>query len=359
MAERRYEYAPAGTLPGLLQRGRGLGARMAAEDPAAAAELVYGCVRWEWRWDAGADDRDLYLARLIRDLELPLGPVVELLAAGDEETRDRATGVLELLVLGGSEQARAALPGYVPEEEGPAPRPRQLPPDPCPDRDSASLLDQLRDPAVSEGVKVTALRALSRRPPEPALIELVPGLGAADGTRQLPYLHRALEPLAERAVPAAREWAASDREWLAGLGTEVLAAHGDEGDVPLLLAELERHWVDGVWCGPDGLARGLARFGSGAGGAVSLLRRFWLYTPHSYERPAYLEALAAMGSAGMDEAFTESLWDCESGARLSGIAHAPERPEVGARLRYLRDDPMEEGEVRAAAGRRLAEGRAG
>ncbi|MFB7911795.1 hypothetical protein ACFC1T_35715 [Kitasatospora sp. NPDC056076] len=267
MAERRYEYAPAGTLPGLLQRGRGLGARMAAEDPAAAAGLVYGCVRWEWRWDAGADDRDLYLARLLRDLELPLGPVVELLAAGDEETRDRATGVLELLVLGGSEQARAALPGYVPDEEGPAPRPRQRPPDPCPDRDSASL--------------------------------------------------------------------------------------------PALLAELERHWVDGVWCGPDGLARGLARFGSGAGGAVSLLRRFWLYTPHSYERAAYLEALAALGSAGMDEAFTESLWDCESGARLSGIAHAPERPEVGARLRYLRDDPMEEGEVRAAAGRRLAEGRAG
>ncbi|MFF2081752.1 hypothetical protein ACFVXG_44150 [Kitasatospora sp. NPDC058162] len=360
MAERRYEYAPAGTLPGLLQRGRGLGARMAAEDPEAAAELVYGCIRWEWRWDRQVDDRHLYLARLIRDLELPLGPVVELLADEDEDTRDRATGVLELLVQGGSEQAGAALPGYVPDEEDPAPRRRQRPPDPCPDRDNASLLDQLRDPAASEGAKGAALCALSRRRvPEPALIPLVPALGAADGTRQLPYLNRALEPLAERAVPAAREWAVSGQEWLVWLGTGVLAAHGDESDVPLLLAELERHWVDESWCGPDGLARGLARFGPGAGGAVSLLRRFWLYTPHSYERAAYLEALAAMGSAGMDQAFTESLWDCESGARLSGVEHAPERPEVGARLRYLRDDPMEEREVREAAGRRLAEGWAG
>ncbi|MFJ9839983.1 hypothetical protein ACIRYZ_05860 [Kitasatospora sp. NPDC101155] len=55
MTERRYEYAPAGTLPGLLQRGRGLGARMAAEDPSSAAELVYGCIRWEWRWDRKVD----------------------------------------------------------------------------------------------------------------------------------------------------------------------------------------------------------------------------------------------------------------------------------------------------------------
>ncbi|MBV2153549.1 hypothetical protein [Kitasatospora sp. SUK 42] len=256
MAERRHEYAPAGTLPGLLQRGRGLGARMAAEDPAGAADLVYGCIRWEWRWDSQTDDRHLYLARLIRDLELPLGPVVEMLAL-DEDTRRRAAYVLELLVRGGSAEARAALPGYVPEPEEEAP---------------------------------------PRHRPKPS----------------------------------------------------------DESDVPALIAELEQHWVDQSWCGPDRLAGGLARFGAKAAGAASLLRRFWLWTPHSYERAAYLEALAAMGAAGMAEAYTESLWDCEVRARLLGVGHAPDRAEVRERLAHLRDDPMEEPGVRTAAAARLA-----
>ncbi|MFJ9691949.1 hypothetical protein [Kitasatospora sp. NPDC101183] len=359
MTEWTHGHASAASLLGLVQRGRGLGALMAAEDLAAAAGVVYECIRRDWRWDTQTDDRYLYLARLIRDLELPLGPVVELLAAGDEDTRYRAGSVLELLVLGGSEEARAALPGFVPEEEDARSRRWQRPPDPCPDRDTARLLDLLRDPAASEGAKGTALRALSRRPPEPRLIPLVPGLGAADGTRPLPYLARALEPLAERAVPAAREWAASEQEWLAWLGTGVLADHGDESDLPALLAELESLWEDGHWCGPDHLGRGLARFGARAGGAVPVLRRFWLWTPHSYERTDYLEALAAMGAEGADEAFVESLWDCEERARLLGVRHAPEEAEVEARLRYLRDDPMEEREVREAAGRRLCGGSAG
>ncbi|MFG2971837.1 hypothetical protein ACGFYY_02385 [Streptomyces sp. NPDC048331] len=35
-------YAPHDSLEGLLQRGRGLGALRAAQDPAAAAPYVYG-----------------------------------------------------------------------------------------------------------------------------------------------------------------------------------------------------------------------------------------------------------------------------------------------------------------------------
>ncbi|MEU8512197.1 hypothetical protein AB0C76_11485 [Kitasatospora sp. NPDC048722] len=244
MAERRYEYAPAGTLPGLLQRGRGLGAMMAAEAPGAAAELVYGCIRREWRWDRQVDERVLYLARLVRDLELPFGPVVEAL---EGEARGRADEVLELL-------AR----GYV------------------------------------------------RRN------------GHGDHARD-----------------------------------------EDSRAVPELLEELERCWVERTWCGPAALARGLARFGPEAGGAASLLRRFWLWTPHSSERPAYLEALAAVAPAGLDEAYVESLWDCESGARLLGVRHAPERPEVADRLLRLRDDPLEEKAVRDAAAVRLGGGRAG
>ncbi|MEE1785097.1 hypothetical protein PUR71_19610 [Streptomyces sp. SP17BM10] len=245
--ERRYEHAPAGTLPGLLQRGRGLGALMAAEDPSAAAELVYGCVRWEWRWDTAVDQRLVYLARLVRDLALPFGPVAERSEAG---ARARADEVLELLAH-----------GHV-----------------------------RRDGAGEHGEH---------------------GQGA------------------------------------------------DPRPLPVLLEELERCWVERTWCGPAALARGLAGYGPEAAGAASLLRRFWLWTPHSHERPAYLEALAAVAPAGLDEAYVESLWDCESGARLSAIRHAPQRPEVRARLVRLRDDPLEETAVRDAAAVRLGGGGAG
>lgn len=253
--KRRFEYAPAGTLTGLVQRGRGLGARMAAEDPAAAAGLVYGCVRWDWRWDA-ADQRALYLARLLRDLALPPEPVAALRDAGDEATRARAAAVL------------AALDG------GPV-------------------------------------------PVEPVPAE--PAAGAHGG------LHDGLYDGAARA-----------------------------GDLPGLLAELERAWVEQRWCGPAEVARGLARFGAQARGGVSLLRRFWLWTPHSSERAAYLEALAAIDPAGLAETHVECLWDCEEGARALGAAQAPDRPEVRERLAYLRDDPAEAPGVRAAAGERLA-----
>ncbi|MEU6231687.1 hypothetical protein [Kitasatospora sp. NPDC047058] len=399
MTQRRFEYAPAGTLVGLVQRGRGLGARMAAEAPEAVAELVYGCIRRDWRWDGQVDDRHLYLARLVRDLELPVGPVAGLLAAGEDACR-RATRVLELLALDGSAEAREALRAHVrdgehwravlesvadawpvgwwddlaavarerlePGTEEPwgepwvrwglvvaRPEPQRRRPVPCEGETSARLLELLADPAES-GRWREAVRALAGREPEPGLSPLVPSLGPADGEYPLPLLSRAVLELGVAAVPAAREWAAADAPWLAGLGHEVLARYGAVQDVPVLVAELERAWVEQQWCGPDGPALGLARFGAEAEGAVSLLRRFWLWTPHSYERAAYLEALAAIGPAGLAETYVECLWGCEENERLLAVAHAPDRPEVRERLAYLRDDPMEEPAVRAAAGERLA-----
>ncbi|MFD5922800.1 hypothetical protein ACFVYP_40510 [Kitasatospora sp. NPDC058201] len=84
------------------------------------------------------------------------------------------------------------------------------------------------------------------------------------------------------------------------------------------------------------------------------LRRLWLHTPHSYERSAYLEALAAIDTGGLHRAYTESLWDCEDQAGLLGITHAPSHPETLTRIAALRDDPVEGQEVRAAARTRLA-----
>ncbi|WP_158835254.1 hypothetical protein [Streptomyces sp. NRRL S-350] len=294
MTQRRYEYAPAGSLPGLLQRGRGLGALMAAEDPSAAADLVHGCIRWDWRWNPRADDRSLYLARLVRDLGLPLGPVIDVAAAG-EDAGARVVRILELLALGGSDEAAEALRAR--EASTPAAR--------------------------TSGAQARPHRGSPVAPSER------PGREEREGPEGCPGGE-------------------------GGRGPRPYPGRVEERDVPAMIAELEQHWVDRSWCGPGALASGLARFGPEAAGAVSLLRRFWLNTPHSSERPAYLEALAALGSPGTAEAYAESLWDCEARARLLGVEHAPDRPDVRARLARLRDDPSEGPEIRNAAAARLA-----
>ncbi|SDT78150.1 hypothetical protein SAMN05216371_5641 [Streptomyces sp. TLI_053] len=393
-------YAPAGSLIGLVQRGRGLGARMALEDPAGAAEIVYGCVRWDWRWDS-VDERGLYLARLVRDLGLPLGPVVEGLGLG-ETANERAARVLGLLALGGSGEARDALRAYVKEGEhwvavleemacrwpvewwddlaetgreraerdpedrwgepwyrwglaGPGPVHGSRERKPFAEVDNARLLELLADPEESEERRAAALDVIDDRGPEPGVIPLVPSLGTADGKYMLWPLIGVVDKLGALAVPAAREWAvATEPEWLRRRGHDVLAACGEAEDVPVLVADLERDWVERRWCGPKRTADGLARFGAEARGAVSLLRRLWLWTPHSYERVSYLEALAEIDPTGLESVYVECLWDCEGDARLLGVRHAPDRPEVRERLVYLRDDALEEAEVRAAASERLA-----
>ncbi|MFB8235881.1 hypothetical protein ACFC58_04950 [Kitasatospora purpeofusca] len=370
---------------------------MAAEGAVGAAEIVHGCLRWDWRWDS-TDDRALYLARLVRDLALPLGPVVEGLG-GDEGTCERAARVLELLALGGSGEAREALREYVLEGEhwrdvlesvagcwpvewwddlegavrhrlkGDEKYLRGEPwarwgsamahvepvvrPDPLAGETSARLLELLADLGARQEWRHVMVE-LARREAEPGLLPLVPSLGPADGGYPLPLLPRALRKLGVLAVPAAREWARAEEDWLAGLGLGVLAEHGEAEDIPALVAELERDWVERRWCGSMYTARGLARFGAEARGAASLLRRFWLWTPHSYERASYLEALAAIEPAGLESVYVECLWDCEEDARLLGVQHAPDGVEVRERLEYLADDLMEEETVRAAALERLA-----
>jgi hypothetical protein len=118
--------------------------------------------------------------------------------------------------------------------------------------------------------------------------------------------------------------------------------------------ELAEQWKARAWCGPDTTARRLARFGPEAADAVPVLWRYWRHTPHSYERADYLQALGAIDPCGLDDAYTESLWDCEERSRLPAIAWAPHHPRTLQRIRALRDDPMETSEVRAAAGARLA-----
>ncbi|MGH3242968.1 MAG: hypothetical protein ACRDNL_21500, partial [Spirillospora sp.] len=111
----------AGTLHGQLQRGLGRAARRAADRP-GAGEYVYDCIRRDPRWDRQCESRRLYYARLMVDLEMPVGPVAAHLfdpsdhADADEWRVDLALGVLADLVRLSRREAAAPLRRYA--EEG-------------------------------------------------------------------------------------------------------------------------------------------------------------------------------------------------------------------------------------------------
>ncbi|KJK43971.1 hypothetical protein [Streptomyces sp. NRRL F-4428] len=394
-------YAPPDSLQGLLQRGRGLGHLRALDDPAAAAPFVYDCIRREWRWDRQCDARARYHARLVRDLGLPIGPLLDQLV-GDEEAVWRASAVLELLALPGDGEAAEGLRDYVRhgehwvgvmesiagewplawweglrevardritgEEEQPWARepwdhfgiPRnpaaQQGPQPAPVRErlgTDALLALLAEPGATPRDKAGVLRTLTRRGPQPGLIPLVPLLGLPGAGRPLPGLRAALQGLGGRAVPAARDWARDERPWLAALGQEVLDDNPGPEALPKLLRELADLRDTGEWCGPDVAARRLARLGPLAADGVRPLRALLRETPHSHERADYLRAIAAIDPGAAQDLYAECLWDCEARTLLLAVAAAPAADSaVRARLAALADDPLEDPDVRAAAAQR-------
>ncbi|GAB7045205.1 hypothetical protein [Catenuloplanes indicus] len=134
-------------------------------------------------------------------------------------------------------------------------------------------------------------------------------------------------------------------------GLRLLATHGDVTDIPVLVAGLDR--LDARpddRCGYDELVSGLARIGGPP--AATTLPRLW-FSPHSYERASYLRALATLDLAGAQRKIIEGLWDCEADVRLLAVQRTPLDDRIRQRLQYLRDDPIETAEVRAAAMDRL------
>jgi hypothetical protein len=153
--------------------------------------------------------------------------------------------------------------------------------------------------------------------------------------------------------PADEEWETADPDrWNRLL---FAAAHGDESDVPLLLDGIA--WLDTRArdrCGYDRLVDGLARIGGpSTAGVPKLLRRLW-FTPHSYERASYLRAYLMLDPDGAESGLREGLWDCEGDVRLLAVQRVRLSSWIRERLVYLRDDPIETPEVRAAAAARLA-----
>ncbi|MGW4696828.1 hypothetical protein ACWEO1_31115 [Kitasatospora cineracea] len=408
-ADESWSYAPPGTLLGAIERGRGLGYAHALAERGAGAEAVLDCLCRDTRWDWGVDERAGYHACLVRELGLPLAPLLEQLDGPDEDGSERAREVLAELALLGSAPARAALRRYVrdgewwqevlavlvrrwprpwwddlgpdavrrlagapplywrdepwrwvwrellPARERPPRAPHRLRIAPRTDR----LLAVLADPGSARDERSGALDALAGRPAvPPGLLALVPELSApapvGPGEFALPGVHRAVHRLGPLAVEPARAWAADGPDWLRWLGATVLAEHGGTRDLPLLVAELARQEAAGEWCGPMALADGLARFGPAAGAAVPLLRRLWRRTPHSYERPSYLRALDAIDPGAALLLLVESLWDCEPDARHHAVRRAPGGGRLADRLAELRDSPLESAGLRADAARRLA-----
>src|SRR4051812_27042796 len=82
-----WHYESPRTLAGALQRGLGRGAHDAADDPAAPG-LVMDCIRRDHRWDWQVDEREVYLARLVRDLRLPAAPIAAQLFSAPPDDLD-------------------------------------------------------------------------------------------------------------------------------------------------------------------------------------------------------------------------------------------------------------------------------
>jgi hypothetical protein len=397
---------PAESLHGRLQRGRGCAARRAAGTP-GTGELVYECVVHDPRWDT-LEERGLYYARLICDLELGLGPVVAHLfdpvdhTDPDEDRTNLAVDVLARLVRLGRLEAVAPLRRYAREganwyaalaelvdlddptlaeglDEVAAAR--------CDDQELAWLCgvdgavtrtwaqrhpriaaarrpevrppsrtaltgrsdDDLAALARGHGEDVTAAILELGRRRSPLVLdlaeELLPG-GAHDGP-----LCRAVRDLGPGALPRARQWTEERRSYQ-DVGIDVLAAHGTEGDAPPLLDALETALAEEDWDLAAVPADGLGRLRSRR--ALPPLLHAWEQSASSALRVHVLGALTAVDRHVAEPYLLEALWDCEDGARRTAAGAVPLEGEARDRLRRLGRDTAEETCVRSAALGRLA-----
>jgi hypothetical protein len=345
-----WHYYPTRTRAGALQRGLGRGAFRARYDP-AVPDLVNACIRRDHRWFWSFDDRGVYLARLVRDLALPTGPLVARLYTTNDDDHEftHVLEVLEALGRSGSDGIVESLRRYV--EVGPNwldvlhTIARTWP---------ANWWDDLLPAAVDRLADADEAEVLCHGLPWTDWAGRDDRIRSVIGAAPV-AVHDDAERPGPDAVPAARRWAAEPAADLYWRSLTVLADHGDESDGPALLAGLD--WLDrrpDDLCGYDRLVDGLVRIGGDAARqALPRVRRLW-FSPHSYERAAYLRARLALEPAECDGALTEALWDCEADVRLLAVHHAKMDGKLRKRLEYLRDDPIETADVRAAAAERLS-----
>ncbi len=405
---------PAGTLHGTLQRGLGRAARRAA-DIKGADELVYDCVCHDPRWDRQCESRGLYYARLILDLELSARPIadhlfdVSDLVDTDEWRTSLAIEVLADLIKLSRRDAAAPLRRYA--EEGwnwfealdallqlgdlslvtglddvavercddddlywlaadpgnpvvrewaarhrrvadalarrqPGERPRRRDPGPS-NRSDTELAELARR---GDDSAVEAILELGRRR-SPVLLDLAEEFLPQRPSRWGSVVCRALRDYGSAALPRARAWAACGSA-CSDVGIDIVAKHGTQQDIPLLLDDLDRALTHGDWGAAASPAEGLGRLRAGA--AVPLLERTWDESAYAYLRPRLLTALMRTAPHTGESFATEGLWDCEEDVRRVAAVAAPLDEAATVRLRRLRRDPAEDPRVVTAAAARLA-----
>lgn len=397
----------AKSLHGRLQRGRGCAARAAAGVP-GAGEFVHDCVRRDPRWDGQCEDRALYYARLIVDLELRTAPITDhLFDPADTLDTDHWRTSLAIDVLGelvrlSRREAAEPLRRYVAEGTNwrdaldvlvdlddlplvadldtvalarcdeqdlawlagtdravvgvwaernprlaelrrPAPRVKCARPD-LGGRSEADLAELARERSESSR---GAILELGRRR-SPVVLDLAEELLPLRPHHLGGPLCRALRDLGPAALPRARMWATSE---ISDIGVDVLATHGTDEDVPLLMAALMEVLDDGNWGAAVTPVAGLGRLK--ARPALPALLHVWDESAYAALRRRTLHALREIAPEVSEPYLIEALWDCESGSRLLAAEYVPLNRDTRPRLKRLRHEAAEDPDVRAAADERL------
>jgi hypothetical protein len=415
----RWCYALAKTLHGALQRGCGTAGAWVATHQ-VAPELVLDCVRRDYRWDRQVDERTVYLARLVLDLELSIDPILEQVwRAGRNTGYDGnrfGQGVDVLAALARSHVAAAAdaLRQYVREGE------RWL-----------DVLQTIADTWPSEWwddlAPIVAGRAAGASPEE-VFVGQEPWLKWAGRDRRI-------DVLIQRAQPAAA-WRCPSLPHREAPATALLSLLADPGApaemLSAVLHEFARHRdpeprlldiTDQLAARPDVMRIGLFHALKKLGPQTARHARQWARSPshplwwravvtltehgEPADIPALLAALDRLDSdkddwCGYDalargfarlgvtevaprlhslwrqsphsferasyvtalltldpatrQRLPEALSDCEGDVRLLAAQHAPLTGEVRRQLSRLRDSPIENNDVREAAAIRLTSG---
>jgi hypothetical protein len=199
-------------------------------------------------------------------------------------------------------------------------------------------------------VAVEAILELGRRR-SPVLLDLAEEFLPQRPSRWGSVVCRALRDYGSAALPRARTWAARGSA-CSVVGIAILARHGTQQDIPVLLDDLDRALAHGDWGAAASPVEGLGRLRAGA--AVPVLERAWDESAYAYLRPRLLIALLRTAPHTGESFATEGLWDCEDEVRRIAAGAAPLDDAARVRLRRLRREPAEEPRVAAAAGARLA-----
>ncbi|MBE1493982.1 hypothetical protein H4696_001082 [Amycolatopsis lexingtonensis] len=254
-------------------------------------------MRRDYRWDRQVDERAVYLARLVLDVELSIDPIVEQLWRTGRNTGYDGNR------FGQSVDVLAAL--------------ARIP--------VTAAVDALRE-YVGEGERwVEVLQAVAGTWPGEWWDDLAP--------IDVPSASWRCPSLSYRDAP------------VAGL----LSLLADPDTSSETLSAVPTSWPSARTCGgSDWSTRSRNRTRG------TLPSSLWHRSPHSYERAAYVNALLTLDPDTTRQQLPDALADCEGDVRMAAARHAPLTGEVRRRLGRLRDSPIENTDVRAAAAERLA-----